>query len=730
MDIIPKSDNRNIIAEEALKNLSKEYTSKINILFSNHDSKQNKEAGLYFEYLIKDQDLTTQFIIEQDQELLIGLISKYNYHLLSDKARQYLQNEQYEKVIQNSMSLLYSPFKAGLLPFNNDPFLLMPDFMMNLGLIKSSFLPQDGVLTVKLDNQTYAYMLVSINQDKMFSPTYLLPLIKKINQAKEKTLLQYPDTQINISGVPMHSYKATSNSINEINFITIVSIIFILFVSYLMFRSINCFLYAVFTIGVSFGFAFCITTAIFAEIHVLVLLFGASLIGLCIDYHIHYFVERAYTKNVLPKIQKAINISITTSVTGFAIMMLSGVSLILHMGVFAIVGLVNAYLIINMLYPIMLQSSKVAETPQYVIAFEKKLTTAIYNIFKNHFYIKVAALTLIFGSGIIIAQPSDSIKDLYKPDSQLLKAEILFGKVTNMGSSPVMMISTGSNDQEVFEKEEQTREFLESQILSKNISGYKSLTQIVPSIKRQNENYDLIKKLFASELKYYLRDLKISHVYSIDENLKFQKDNFISISDLWNYKIFDSLKGFYIEEGTNSASIILIENAHDKQILKAYADSRNLIFSDKIEELSDILKHTRLNASLSVIMIIIFMYVLLSIAYKSIKNGFALIAPSLLSIIITLGIFGFAGINISLFHILALFLILCCGVDYAVFRVETKDKVDNEGVAVMLAWITTLASFGALAFTSFAVTNALGTTLCIGLTLSYILSPIAIKTKY
>ena len=45
------------------------------------------------------------------------------------------------------------------------------------------------------------------------------------------------------------------------------------------------------SIFISIGTAFCVTHLIFGNIHLITLVFGTSLIGSCLDYTVHYFIN-------------------------------------------------------------------------------------------------------------------------------------------------------------------------------------------------------------------------------------------------------------------------------------------------------------------------------------------------------------------------------------------------------------------------------------------------------
>jgi predicted exporter len=73
---------------------------------------------------------------------------------------------------------------------------------------------------------------------------------------------------------------------------------------------------------------------------------------------------------------------------------------------------------------------------------------------------------------------------------------------------------------------------------------------------------------------------------------------------------------------------------------------------------------------------------------------------------------------------MALFLVLAFGTDYAVFQAEAVKTV-LPGIALLFSCLTTLSSFGLLAFTSFNVTKVFGETLFIGIVLAFLFSPLA-----
>jgi predicted exporter len=84
-----------------------------------------------------------------------------------------------------------------------------------------------------------------------------------------------------------------------------------------------------------------------------------------------------------------------------------------------------------------------------------------------------------------------------------------------------------------------------------------------------------------------------------------------------------------------------------------------------------------------------------------------------------------AGIPFTFFGAMALVLVLSIGFDYAVFCKET-DPVQRPVtmLGVWLAMVTTLLSFGLLAFSRVFAVQAFGATLLVGTLLAFLAAPL------
>jgi predicted exporter len=87
------------------------------------------------------------------------------------------------------------------------------------------------------------------------------------------------------------------------------------------------------------------------------------------------------------------------------------------------------------------------------------------------------------------------------------------------------------------------------------------------------------------------------------------------------------------------------------------------------------------------------------------------------------------GAAINLLHLLGVLLVLCMGVDYAIFLLEGRAPRERAGVTLLsitIACASTCLAFGLLAASSFPALRALGVTTGIGVMLSLVFAPTAL----
>ena len=119
-------------------------------------------------------------------------------------------------------------------------------------------------------------------------------------------------------------------------------------------------------------------------------------------------------------------------------------------------------------------------------------------------------------------------------------------------------------------------------------------------------------------------------------------------------------------------------------------------------------------------------YGVLCLRYGPVRSAVMLL-PTLLSIAVVLGAFGYLGTSLTLFSLMGFMLVLGVGVNYAIFLCEGGVNEAATLAGVLLSAGTTLLSFGLLAFSSMPALSGFGLTLLLGICVSVLLAPMVLS---
>jgi predicted exporter len=103
------------------------------------------------------------------------------------------------------------------------------------------------------------------------------------------------------------------------------------------------------------------------------------------------------------------------------------------------------------------------------------------------------------------------------------------------------------------------------------------------------------------------------------------------------------------------------------------------------------------------------------------------VLPPFLGMANALAVAGYSSTAVTLFTVLALMLVLGVGVNYAIFMIEGRSRPGTTGIAVLLSAVTTILSFGLLAFSGMPALAAFGGTLLAGIVIAVCATPLALS---
>lgn len=651
-------------ADRTVVKLSGRYSSKINVIAESYDSESATAAA---EKFLQSIDKEAFEVKDFDFSKFLETYSRYHKNLLAPQTARKLETHRYDEVSAEAYTRLFDPLGVTLLPLDEDPFMLLADYLQSLG--------NSGGDEFFYNDKYYKIISLEVKNDSALSPELLNRKVKTLVRAQEN--LSADGTKIYLTGAPVHSYFASSKSMFEINVICVLSAIFVIGLCLFYFRSLK----PLVPIGVSLGAGilsgYIAASLVFSTIHVLTFVFSTTLIGICIDYSLHYFIEKD-----LAKIFKSLTVSMISTVSAFAVLIFSGVELLRQIAVFTIAGLVSVYLIVVLFYPLLKINCQTRR-------FEFSLSNKAKRI--------IAAIVVFAGvGGMFFVKFNDNIRNMYVPSKELAAAEKLFAQVTGGDKKTSFAVVEGRDFQDLLRREEW---------ISRNLGEveFQALSKFVPSEKQQKKNFELRKNLYKNSLENYAEFLSRKDVQKL-LNEQPAKD-FLTLDKTL------PLEEFLI--GKNTSVMVLYDFNRPEIITQNGAK-----YVDVQRDISERIKTCREACVKMLLPVFVILFLLLSLIYKP-RTAAKILAPSVLAGGFSVGILALTGQAVNLFHILAIFLIIGFGLDYSVFRAGGEKHSKD---AVLLSCATSVFSFFLLALTGFKLISSLGFILSLGLAVSYLTS--------
>ncbi len=631
---------------------------------------------------------------------------------------------------------------------SGDPFFLtenaLENFIASVSNSGTAMTLQDGVLCAESDGKFFV-MIRGTLTNLGASITNRKSGVKKIYECAQKIQSQNPQIEFVFSGVPFHSYKSSSSAQNEIAIISTLSMVAIILLFIFIFKNALPIFCSVAAIALCALTALCATLLVFGQIHILCFVFGTTLIGTCLDYSVHFFVRWKFDSTlqngiaIRKKLLKGFFLSFASTEICYLILLFAPFALLKQIAIFSFVGILSSFLTVILLYP------KIPPLPKniashckinYCDIFYRKLSqkflsqVQFYRKFLSHIAVKRIIAIIFIASLVFIAsfyhknlRIENNLRNFYKISGKMLDDEILCAKVLNHGSSGWYFIVRGKTQEELFANEEKFCEKLDAQIASGDLSSYAACSKFIPSTLSQMESWRACKNLLkASDEQIALlgfddeieRQKILSQIFSDYEN---SQKNLIQIESQENALppyLRQSLSALYVGEiGGEWFSAILPLHANDAEIFKQLCEQdENAFFVNKMADIEYELN--RLTKIMLTLLGAAFVILIFALRFFYPAKTVLKIAMIPLAIILTeCAVFAAFNIPIGFFSVTGIILVFGLGLDYIIYTVESGEKLNT--LAVVISFITTELSFGAIALSSFAPVHIFGTAVFAGL---------------
>lgn len=716
---------------EVQKRVEATLARRVVLLVSHRDAVKAKRAALLLARGLQRSNLVRSMAVELDpksQKRIASAYFPFRTGLLSKADRTALLAHQGRQVVDRAEASFFTPGAiANAKLVKLDPFLLFPRFLLGLPGPQSRLEVRDGVLSTKDHGITYVLLSFEVNGDP-YSAAFQSTFGSMFRTSFDATKRVVPGIGLIRAGAIFYASEGTTVSMNESSRIGLLSTLGTILLIYFVFRRLRPLVLSLVAILVGLLWAFVGTLLAFGSIHVIALIFGASLIGISVDYCLQYFCEyfdsgARTPRERLRRVLSGVLLGLGTTIIGYVTLFLAPFPGLKQIALFSVAGLLGAVTTILLWYPIL---DKVDIGP--IRPAMLRLGALHWSLWQSSRarIVRIAIVLFCLAAAVVgfaALKVDDDVRHMQSLSPPLRQEEAEMQRLTGAGVSTSFLIVRGSNEQQLLETEEGLDRSLSALEREGEISQFQSLAQYVPSVAMQRSDRALVQQeLVRPYLTSYLMDIGFNEPpeYSAPQE-------FLTPSALPAEGPLTALRALDVGGEGQAAHVVLLSGvAQPNRVAGALKRQGPAVtFVNLTSDWSALFGIYRYYALALLIVSAVLMYPALAWRYGFLA-GIRVMFPAIAATGLAPLVAALADVRFTFFNAMALILVLSIGVDYSVFCRETfGERKPVTSLAIALAAASTILGFGLLALSSVFAVHAFGITILIGILLSFLLAPLA-----
>lgn len=632
--------------------------------------------------------------------------------LLSAADRQALQQQQYPALLERSLLQIMSPgFPISEQLLRDDPLLLFPRYIMTLGeQLDGNLRMENGLPTTSHQGKTLQLLVLELTESP-YRIDYQEQTQAWIAQTKQQ--LAARDINSYWTGTLVYATFGTQSAQQEISTIGAGSSLGLVLLIWFGFRSLRPL--ATEFIAVSSGslIALLCTHTLFGEIHLMTLLFGASLIGVSVDFSFYFMAMQSHQRErngfiVLQPLLPSLFVGLLTTLVAYVFLSATPFPAFQQIAVFSVAGLSGAWLTSILLLPRLPPLN--AEPAIAQLAFISRWR-AYFQAGAYRPYGLMLALLLTASVCLPQLQSNDDIRSLQSIEPSLQRDDHYIQQVFGHQQAANYLLISADSPAALQALEQRLIAQLDQLIEQAQLQSYQALGSWLPSDQVRAENIALLQQLPTSWLAQYAAAMQLPLADVLAWQTALQAPASTADSLLSQHPL-----GFL--QISPTSRVIALQGIAQPMALQALT-SAQVQLVQPVLQLSQAFGQQQQQAQQLLIAAMICLAVGLGLLYGA-RSICPLLAPVTLALLCTFALLALCKVEINLFNIMATFLVLGIGVDYAIFYRHGHQHSQVVSMALLLCMFSTLLGFGLLALSNTYAVFSFGITVLLGVFFSYV----------
>lgn len=647
--------------------------------------------------------------------------------------------EPQEKLLAMALSNLGNLAAPKLMGFQADPFGLFDSWLAER---------QQAIGTVPVMGTSGPLSLVIRDDDN--TTTILLPLTAKagvaesgqgalteaLNTVKADTARTFahlhPEARLTVTaaGVPLFTDSIAATAQSELTMIGTISTISILTFALFLFGRPLTVLSMALTVAVGFltGLGFALN--IFGTLSLLTFVFGATLIGVTVDYSAHWFTtlsDPAKTGDVWETqahLAPALTLAALSTAVAYSLLATTPLPGLHQMAVFAAAGVTGAFLCVLLLLPFLTRHRQRSVTP--LMRSLSALLPRFPRMNKERWttpagFASSVLFVLFLTGGLWQLTPHSGVRDLQGLPEDLLADQTEIARKLALPSPAQVFLIEGRTLDQVLEREEILKDHIDSFRRERpQFSGIRpaGLSDWMQSSRRSNAD-----RILATCAVQTVAE-PINALLGAEPALPGAAPMTLEMLEKGPAKEIVR-QTVLINNGERAATLLYLSGLTPKALphLDRLAEEvgEDVTFIDMTGEINRTFTTYRDRVIGLLAIGIVLVFFLLRIPYG--REAWRSVLPAVLGILTAIAVLGWLGIPFTLFSALASILLLGLGVDCGIFLASAPTE-GRAWTAVFFSGTTTMLSFGLLALSSTPALSTFGLTVLVGQIAIWLIAPL------
>ena len=656
---------------------------------------------------------------------LAQLYLPYRAGLLSDADRGLLEAGHGKEVAKRALGQAFGVGGTGeSLIARGDPFLLLPSFLMQLPSPMPRAAWDEGLLSVSEAGKTWVLLVRSLAREP-----FALDVQERLNAAYSQSVATlkaaHPGVEVYRTGAVFFADAGARTALGEASTLGALELGGTILLILAVFRRLGPLLLNVLAglVGAAMGLVSCLV--LFGEVHVFALLFGTSLLGVVVDYGLHYcsteFEPDAGTPHErLASIMPGLLLSLVTTLIGYVALTLAPLHGLLQIAIFSVFGLAAAFATVVLWFPI-LDSGRRTRAAGWVLNAASQpfdfWEAGRWRLMRQGLLCLGVAVALV---GLARIETNDDVRGMQALAPDLVREQQAIFNATGANTSSEFVLIEGADDETALRRQEAIRPIVAELRAQGAIAGALFPADFIPSSGRQRENRGLMQRELDPLLAAHYAALGLSGARPAPSPSNTEP---LTLAQATDSGAFDFLRNLVLAPGVHTG---LLQGLKRPDLVRdALSHVAGVRLVEPASEISALFAKYRERTVILIAVSAALMLIPFAFRYGGV-GALWIMLPPVASIVLTPAILSLIGAPFNFFHAMALVLVLAIGVDYSVFCAESRDSSRaTTMVAILLAATVTLLSFGLLVVSTAPAISSFGSGMLIGITLAFVLAPLS-----